>query len=179
MIVQTSWHLLISTLRTCPDRREPEPTWVGADRRDEGCLERLWDDKHRSLASRELYSPQQRSFLPEHPVSPLETNPEANAAWPDGRMGEAQCDHLGDALMPILYQLRAYKPDGLLVRVQGDALALMSQFSSDKDSFRAAAECMSELSCDNKESYAAAGCLSFTKPNPHGVQYRMLPHARL
>ena len=81
--------------------------------------------------------------------------------------------------MPILYQLRAYKPDGLLVRVQGDALALMSQFSSVKDSFRAAAECMSELSCDNEESDAAESCLSFTKPSPHGVQYRMLPHARL
>ena len=81
-------------------------------------------------------------------------------------MGEAQCDHLGDALMPILYQLRAYKTDGLLVRVQGDALALMSQFSSVKDSFRAAAECMSELSCDNEESDAAECCLSFAKPNP-------------
>ena len=91
-------------------------------------------------------------------------------------MGEAQCDHLGDALMP---RVRAYKPDGLLVGVQGDALALMSQFSSVKDSFRAAAECMSELSCDNEESDAAESCLSFTKPNPHGVQCRMLPHARL
>ena len=130
-------------------------------------------------ASRELSCPQEEEFFPEHQVSPLETNSEANAAWPDGRMGEAQCDHLGDALMPILYQLRAYKPDGLLVRVQGDALALMSQFSSVKDSFRAAAECMSELSCDNEESDAAECCLSFAKPSPHGVQYRMLPHARL
>jgi len=134
-------------------------------------------------ASRELSCPQEEEFFPEHQVSPLETNSEANAeanaAWPDGRMGEAQCDHLGDALMPILYQLRAYKTDGLLVRVQGDALALMSQFSSVKDSFRAAAECMSELSCDNEESDAAESCLSFAKPSPHGVQYRMLPHARL
>ena len=73
-------------------------------------------------------------FIQKIRFSPLGTNSEANAAWPDGRMGEAQCDHLGDALMPILYQLRAYKPDGLLVRVQGDALALMSQFSSDRDS---------------------------------------------
>ena len=39
--------------------------------------------------------------------------------------------------------------------------------------------CISELSCDNKESDAAESCLSFTKPNPHGVQCRMLPHARL
>ena len=120
-------------------------------------------------ASRELSCPQEEEFFPEHQVSPLETNSEANAAWPDGRMGEAQCDHLGDALMP---RLRAYKPDGLLVRVQGDALALMSQFSSVKDSFRAAAECMSELSCDNEESDAAESCLSFAKPNPHGVQYK-------
>ena len=65
-------------------------------------MEEVWEDKHRSLASRELSSPEQRSFYPEDPVSPLGTNSEANAAWPDGRMGEAQCDHLGDALMPIL-----------------------------------------------------------------------------
>merc|ERR1719318_1064363 len=84
-------------------------------------------------------------------------------------MGEAQCDHLGDALMPILYQLRAYKRDRLLVRVQGDALALMSQFSSVKDSFRAAAECKSELSCDNEESDAAESCLELYQTKPHGV----------
>ena len=76
--------------------------------------------------------------------------------------------HLGDAhLVP---EPRAYKPDGLLVRVQGEALALMSQFSSDKDSFWAAADCLSELGYDNEESVAAESCLSFTKPNPHGVQ---------
>ena len=45
------------------------------------------EDNHRSLPV------EQRSFLPEHPVSPLETNSEADAAWPDwqdyAQLGEA------------------------------------------------------------------------------------------
>ena len=38
-------------------------------------------------ASRELSSPQKRSFLPEVPVSAQETNSDVNAAWPDRQDG--------------------------------------------------------------------------------------------
>jgi len=52
--------------------------------------------------------------------------------------------HLGDAHLGP--ELKAYEPDRWLMGVQAQALALMSQFSSDKDSFWAAADCMSEIS---------------------------------
>ena len=47
----TSQHLLISTLRTCPDRREPEPpgwSWMGG-MKDAWREYAVWEDNHRSL----------------------------------------------------------------------------------------------------------------------------------
>ena len=64
---------------------------------------------------------------------------EADAAWPDwqdhAQLGEAhlvQVAHLGDAHLGP--ERKAYEPERWLMGVQAQALALMSQFSSDRDS---------------------------------------------
>ena len=117
-------------------------------------MEEVWEDNHRSLASRELSSPEQRSFYPEDPVfssgnqfkkqmqpgligrimpswvKPILCKWRAFPSLMRGWRGDA---HLGDAHLGP--ERKAYEPERWLMGVQAQALALISQFSSDRDSF--------------------------------------------